>query len=228
MRITLALVVLACVWGPPCVAESPRRWIPGHCLEYGSQADSPEDASGTGNAETRWNEAYLAAFRTIERGEYGFAESRMCQALLEAREFGARDWRFAETLDELGLIAFELRDFELAEQLQGAAIAEMLLSVGPSGEPLREHDTSEHSPIRQDCRSGVRVYTERLGWILERVRGRTTVAELRIRPWRIFEAEYLPLDAELGHRLDWLISRYLLEENLPAAEALAELQREIR
>jgi hypothetical protein len=222
MRIPSVSFMLACLLLLSGVAQSSPRWIPAHCLEYPAHAEG-----NASDAETRWNDAYLRGFRAIERGEHGFAESEMCGALLAAREFGPRDWRFAETLDELGLIAFELRDFELAERLQGAAIAEMLLAVGPQGEPLREHDTSDLSPIRKDCRSGVPVYTERLGWILERTRGRTTVAELQAAPWSIFETAYLPLDAELGRRLDWLISQYLLEENLTAAEALTALQREV-
>ncbi len=221
MRIKLAAFVLGALIGGPYVADSPRRWAPEHCLEY-------RQSPAAGNADERWNDSYQRGFRAIERGEYDVAEAEMCRALFAAREFEARDWRFAETLDELGLIAFQLRDFDLAERVQGAAIAEMLLAAGPQGEPLSDHDGSNGAVIRPDCRSGIRVYTTRLGWIHERVPGRATVAELQSEPWRIFAAGYLPLDANLAHRLDWLVSQYLLQEDLAAAEALTELQREIR
>ena len=217
MRITPAAVILGGLLGGPTLADSPARWAPEHCLEY----HEPDDA------DKSWNDSYQPGFRAIERGEYDVAEQEMCRALLAAREFGPRDWRFAETLDELGLIAFELRDFELAERMQGAAIAEMLLAVGPHGEPLEELGESGHSLIRPDCASGVRVYTTRLGWIHERLPGSTTTDEIRSKPWSIFAAGYIPLDSNLANRLDWLVSQYLLEENLAAAETLAELQREI-
>ena len=81
--------------------------------------------------------------------------------------------------------------------------------------------------MRPDCSSGVRVYTERLGWVFEQLPGNRSVAELQQAPWSVFSAGYLLLDRNLSRRLDWLISRYLLQENLTAAEALTDLQREI-
>lgn len=221
MRILLAAFLLGALVGGPYLADSAPRWAPEHCLEY-------RQAPAVGDADKLWNDSYQRGFRAIERGEYDVAEAEMCRALLAAREFGARDWRFAETLDELGLIAFQLRDFDLAELVQGAAIAEMLLAAGPQGEPLSGHDGLNGAVIRPDCRSGIRVYTTRLGWIHERVLARATVAELQSEPWRIFAAGYLPLDANLARRLNWLVSQYLLQEDLAAAEALTELQREIR
>jgi hypothetical protein len=221
MRITLTAFVLGALLGGPYLADSPQRWAPERCLEY-------RQAPAAGDADKRWNDSYRRGFRAIERGEYDVAESEMCRALFAAREFDARDWRFAETLDELGLIAFQLRDYDFAERVQGAAIAEMLLSAGPQGEPLSDHDGSNDAVIRPDCRSGIRVYTTRLGWIHERVTARATVAELRSEPWRIFAAGYLPLDADLARRLNWLVSQYLLQEDLAAAEALTELQQQMK
>ena len=222
MRITAA-IVLGTLLGGLTLADSPQRWDPGHCLDYRDpQAGAGDDVDGN------WNDAYQQGFRAIERGEYDVAEREMCRALLAAREFGPRDWRFAETLDELGLIAFQLRDFELAERMQGAAIAEMLLAAGPHGEPLEELGKSGRSIIRPDCASGVRAYTTRLGWIHERLPGRMTTDEIRGEPWKIFAAGYIPLDASLAERLDWLVSQYLLEENLVAAETLSALQERLR
>ena len=137
MRIATAALTLTLLLAGISQAESPSRWLPDHCLTH-VDADTP----------ARWNDAYNRGFRAIQAGEYFTAESEMCRALLAAREFDARDWRFAETLDELGLIAFEARNFELAEQMQGAAIAEMLLAVGPAGEPLRGHGETNDSVIR--------------------------------------------------------------------------------
>ncbi len=222
MRFTLAILVLGFLSATPSLGEELPRWTPSHCHEYGDAASTKAET-----AETVWNDAYRDGFRAIERGEYDVAERQMCRALLAARDFGPRDWRFAETLDELGLIAFQLRDFELAERMQGAAIGEMLLAAGPHGEPLAGLEASAHAVIRPDCASGIRVYTERMDWIHERVAGRLTTQAIRDEPWSIFSAGYIPLDAALASRLDWLVSQYLLEENLGAADALAALQDEI-
>lgn len=222
MRSACVLLLLPLVSNGLSLAEVPERWVPEHCLEV------PADVGTTSEAESRWNQSYRRGFRAVERGEYHVAEQEMCRALLAALRFGPRDWRYAETLDELGLIAFTLRDFDLAERVQGAAIAEMLLAVGPHGEPFRDQEASDQAPIRPDCRSGVHVYTTRLGWIHEKTSGRIDMSELESAPWRIFAAGYLPLDIHLAERLDWLVSQYLLEENLPAAEELTDLQRQIR
>ena len=229
MRNTIAALVLAAALVAPCLADSPDRWAPEHCLAYAAAptAEKLRDAL-KGDADKRWNDAYRRGFRAIERGEYDVAEAEMCRALIAARGFDPRDWRFAETLDELGLIAFQLRDYELAERVQGAAIAEMLLAAGPQGDPLRELDPERHPLIRPDCRSGIRAYTTRLGWIHERLRGRTTTDELEGAPWSVFAAGYVPLDDRLARRLDWLVAQYLLQENLAAAEELTGLQQELR
>jgi hypothetical protein len=220
MRIAVIALILGSVFGAVLADEAPMRWIPERCR---SDASVSDDA----NADSRWNEAYRQGLLAIQEGQFLQAESSMCLALRAARRFDPRDWRFSETLDELGLIAFELRDFELAEQVQGAAIAEMLLAVGPHGEPLGDADLSRNKHIREDCRSGVRVYTTRLGWIHEQLRGRISIDTLNEEPWRIFAVGYLPLDVQLAKRLDWLIAQYLLLEDVAAADALAELQHEI-
>lgn len=227
MRFFTIVLVPALLGGGLCFAAAPPRWIPQRCIDAAA-LDRSATRSGEKDADSRWNDAYRRGWRSIEDAAYVEAESAMCRALLAAREFGPRDWRYAETLDELGLIAFQLRDFELAEQVQGAAIAEMLLAVGPHGEPLRDSETSAQSPIRPGCRSGVRAYATRLGWIHERTRGRVAADALAAEPWRIFDAGYLPLDPDLAQRLDWLVSQYLLEENLAAADALSSLQDKIR
>ncbi|MDH3626697.1 MAG: hypothetical protein OEV00_07205 [Acidobacteriota bacterium] len=215
MRISILTLALLSLFGPGAAAGTPQRWAPVHC---GSQPAVDGD----------WNSAYRKALLAIEGGDYHAAEIAMCQALQAARRFDARDWRFAETLDELGRIAFELKDFELAERMEGAAIAEMLLATGPQGEPLRELDETNHAVIREDCRSGIGAYTTRLGWIHERIRGRITTTELEEAPWRVFAVGFVPLDRALAERLDWLVAQYLLQENVAAADGLATLQQELR
>ncbi len=222
MRILIVLVLIGALLGGPTLADPPQRWTPEHCHEYPAMKAPARD-----DAAKHWNDSYRRGFRAIERGEYDVAEREMCGALIAAREFGPRDWRFAETLDELGLIAFQLRDFELAERMQGAAIAEMLLAVGPHGEPQEELGESRRSVIRPDCASGVRAYTDRLGWIYERSPGLTTTEAIRSEPWGIFAVGYIPLDGGLASRLNWLVSQYLLEENLDAADTLTALREEI-
>jgi hypothetical protein len=216
MRISRVPLLLALFLVTLSPAVATERWVPQRCHEL---VGEPPDES--------WNEPYDRGFRAIQREDFQEAEQEMCQALLLAREFEPRDWRFAETLDELGHVAFALRDFLLAEQFQGAAIAEMLLAVGPGGEPFADTKPSDRSPIRSDCRSGIHSYTTRLGWIHNETQGRIAIDKLQDEPWRIFSAGYLPLDRELAERLDWLISRYLLEEDIKAADALRELQRRI-
>lgn len=220
---------MALLLATPAMADPPQRPFPDHCLVHVPGAEGgalPEPLPGD-NADRAWNTSYQEGFRTIAAGDYPTAEREMCRALFAARQFGPRDWRFAETLDELGLIAFQFGEFERAEQMQGAAVAEMLLAVGPSGEPPHRLDTSEGAVMRSDCGSGVRVYTQRLGWVFAQLPGNRSVEKLQQAPWRVFSAGYLPLDADLARRLEWLISQYLLQENLAAVKALTGLQREI-
>ena len=75
--------------------------------------------------------------------------------------------------------------------------------------------------------SSVRTYIGRLGTIHERQYRVPRTDELLEAPYRVFEKGYIPLDAAIARRLDWLISQYLLEEHMRAAEALASLESEI-
>ena len=220
---------LALLLAAPAIADPPRRPFPDHCLAQipGAEAGATPEALPENDADRLWNTSYQEGFRAIEAGDYVSAEGEMCRALFAARQFGPRDWRFAETLDELGLIAFQFGEFERAEQMQGAAVAEMLLAVGPGGELPHRLDASEGAVRRPDCSSSVRVYTQRLGWVFDQLPGNRSVEKLQQAPWRVFSAGYLPLDADLARRLEWLISAYLLQENLAAAETLTGIQREI-
>ena len=148
------------------------------------------------------------------------AERHFCTALELAASFGPRDIRFAETLDELGLVSFLRGDYESAEAMQGAAVAEMLLAMGPPTEDLA--CTAERS-----CRSSVATYMVRLGWIFDR-QGRGGEIDLLMRePHRILERGYVPYDSLLD-RLDGLIAQYLLIEDFAAADRLSSLRAEIR
>ena len=57
--------------------------------------------------------------------------------------------------------------------------------------------------------------------------GLTTTEAIRSEPWGIFAVGYIPLDGGLASRLNWLVSQYLLEENLDAADTLTALREEI-
>lgn len=83
------------------------------------------------------------------------------------------------------------------------------------------------SPARRGRLSSVAIYVGRLNFLYGRLGQDTWVAETERAPYRVLARGYLPLDAALAHRLDRLISRYLLAEDFAAAEWLSELRSEI-
>src|SRR5690242_17648123 len=84
-----------------------------------------------GDAERAWNEHYKAGFEAIEAGDPRTAHDAVCQALADSVGFGARDWRFAETLDELGYADYLLGDVPGSTVAQARAVGEALLALGP-------------------------------------------------------------------------------------------------
>jgi len=199
----LALTALA------ASAGALERPLPRPCDELAAGAHVA-DASAT----VLWNHHYRAGFAAIRDGDLGRAEREMCSALAAARGFAADDWRFAETLDELGLIAYSRGELAAAERLQGAAVAEILLIRGPG--PQAEEEPSCKVP-------SVPLYLERLGIALVELGRRDVLQELEARPYLIFDRGYMPLDAGLVERLDGLISEYLRCEDLAAADHLGDL-----
>ncbi len=199
-----------------------RRWLPDACIlaldvERALQADG-EDRQETD--EARWNRFYRLGIDAIGARDLEQARTGFCQALEAAGSFGPRDIRFAETLDELGLVAYMHEDYAASEAMQGAATAEMLLALGPPADDLA-------GAAEKSCKSSVATYMTRLGWIFERQGRAGEIDALMGQPYLILERGYVPFDQVAG-RLDWLIARYLLAENFTAADRLSSLRDEER
>ncbi len=195
-----------------------RRWLPEVCVltldvERALQGDGEEIAESD---EARWNTLYRRGMTAFGSEDLEAARISFCSALEAAASFGPRDVRFAETLDELGLAAYLGEDYGLSEAMQGAAVAEMLLALGPPAADLAE-------TAAESCKSSVATYMTRLGWIFER-QGRGGEIEILMRePYRILGRGYVPFDSVLG-RLDWLIAQYMLAEDFAAADWLSALR----
>ncbi|MEM8931279.1 MAG: hypothetical protein AAGE94_08890, partial [Acidobacteriota bacterium] len=104
-------------------------------------------------------------------------------------------------------------DFEASESMQGAAASMMLLAAGPP------EDTDLREAARKSCKSSLANYVVRLGWIYDRQGRAEAIEPLIEQPYRLLALGYLP-DAVVLERLDWLISRYLLDEDYAAARTL--------
>jgi hypothetical protein len=171
------------------------------------------------SAEARWNLHYRRGFGSIREQDLEAAERSLCLALDAARAFDARDLRFAETLDELGLVAYLRGDDARAEAMQGAATAEILLALGPPAKDLP-------AEARERCGLTFATYVGRLGLVFERQGRPALLDELRGSPYLVLGMGYVPAEA-LDRRLDWLISRYLLAEDMAAADWLKDLERRL-
>ena len=209
--------------GQPQEIDDPwleRAWLPDACLltleVERALLDGGEDPGESD--EARWNRFYRLGIDAVGGRDLERAGTLFCRALEVAGSFGPRDIRFAETLDELGLVAFLREDYAESEAMQGAAVAEMLLALGPPSEDLCE-------AAKKSCASSVATYMTRLGWIFERQGRPREIDPLMREPYRILGRGYVPFDAA-DHRLEWLIARYLLAEDFAAADWLSSLRDE--
>lgn len=222
LRRLVVLCPLGLAGSLPAPAEPPAAggpvWLPESCVPLVAQGLEEERGDG-GSPEARWNRHYRAGWGAADAQDLDGAERRLCRALDAARGFDARDPRFAETLDELGLVHYLRGDDVLAEAMQGAAVGEMLLALGPPAGDL----TAERADL---CRSSVATYLVRLGWILERQGRPGRVEAFEGAPYLVLGEGYVPTEA-IAHRLDWLISRYLLAEDLAAADWLTRLRERL-
>jgi hypothetical protein len=216
----VASVAPAATYGAVAATEAPGRWLPESCQPRLELAAAAGDVGASEDAETRWNRHYRRGYEAIESGDLETAELSLCQALEAARAYGARDLRFAETLDELGLLNFLRGDDARAEAMQGAAASEILLALGPPADDLIEEE-------RDLCRSSVATYVARLGQVLERQGRAELIAKLERAPYLVLDRGYVPAPA-LEPRLEWLISRYLLAEDMAAADWLTALRERLR
>ena len=201
-------------------ADDLGRDVPEACRQ--TVVPSLESDAPGATADARWNAHYLAALDAFFAEDWEFAERHFCAALVPAKDFGPRDWRFAETLDELGLVSFMNGNLERAEIMQGAAVAEMLLALGPDAAEVESSNTA-----RQGRLSSVPIYLGRLNFLYTRMGKPELAVETEAATHRILTRGYVALDADLARRLDWLISRYLLAEDFATARWLSELQAEI-
>ncbi len=201
-------------------AGGARSWLPEACVlpldVEGILAGGEEVAESD---DARWNRCYRRGMADFGNEDLEAARVSFCLALEAAASFGPRDYRFAETLDELGLVGYLAGDYAFSEAMQGAATAEMLLALGPPAEDLA-------TAAGKSCKSSVATYMTRLGWIFER-QGRGAEIEILVRePFRVLERGYVPLDSVRG-RVDWLIAQYLLAEDFAAADWLSALKDEV-
>jgi len=171
-------------------------------------ANIPDELS-----EASWNRYYSGGQSARIQGDLWSALDQMCLALYQARNFDARDWRFAETLDELGHINYLLEQYNDAELAQGAAVAEMLLTAGPKQ--------------TERMRRNVKLFIERLGLVYEQQGRSELTTQLIAAPQSIFDMGYIPLDQDLARRLDWLASEYLGLEQFDVANELLSLIAEL-
>lgn len=225
-----SIVALLLILAPPTTVQAdPGRgqevsghgyWLPSRCQAMLHVAGAQGELELSDSAEERWNLHYRRGFGRIEERDLEAAERDFCLALDAARVFEPHDLRFAETLDELGLVAYLRGDDAQAEAIQGAATVEILLALGP---PARDQTAEE----RERCGHNLATYLGRLGHVFER-QGRTgSIAELKRAPFLLLGKGYVPARALAG-RLDWLISRYLLAEDMAAADWLRALRERLR
>ncbi|MEL7058751.1 MAG: hypothetical protein AAGN46_01870 [Acidobacteriota bacterium] len=206
-----------CLVMPAAAADefAEPRWLPASCDAALHGLSAAPDA----RSAARWNRDYRAGIEAIGVRDLDRAEALFCRSLQAARSFPAEDLRFAETLDELGLVFYLRADLENAEAMQGAAVTERLLSVGaPRGLEAEVSATS--------CLSSVGVYLKRLGWIAERQGWAEEHASWVAAPYRILAARYIP-DRVVRSRIDGLIATYLLLEDYAAADWLTAWQDEL-
>jgi hypothetical protein len=201
MNPRIALVVLTFVVRPAPAAPTAgvQRTVPPECAATAAALDVKPGA-----AAREWNRQYTLTYESIENGRLDAALDAACTSLALGVKFGARDWRFAETLDELGLIHYQQGDMESSARAQARAVAEVLLAKGPAAPE-------------------VALYAGRLAMPLGRLDRDALAKDVIQSPHRIFATEYVEEDAALAKRLDWLVAEELRLENLAAANELQAL-----
>jgi len=156
-----------------------------------------------------WYAHNIQGWTAIRTGDYTLAQQHLTEALRHAEHFDATDRRLPETLDDLGLVYYQLeKDFN-AEIMQGRAVTELLLTKGTNDPDLQ-------------------VFIERLGYIYQRQGRPSDIDPIKQHPYMIFEMGYAVHDLRLAERLDALIYEYEQSKNTQAIEYLCTLSRSIR
>ncbi len=219
-------VLLAALQAALCVssaaaspaAEANVRWLPPECAAV---LDRPCPTRTTERPRHAGIGLYRRGYAAIEQGDLDGALKSLCEALASARGFDRGDVRWAETFDELGLLGFQRGDLDRAEALQGAPPRRRSCS------PSARRPATFRPPRRIAAALSLRTYLGHLALVYDRQERVAEMRELEGAPYRILGMGYVPAPAILA-RLDWLISRYLLAEDMKAADWLSKLRRRLR
>lgn len=180
------------------------------CLsEIGCQKPNTAPILSVDQHNQAWHVSHQDGWEAINRKNYRLAEKHLLLALQHAEDFESTDRRLAETLDDLGLVYFQLGNDYLAEQMQGRAATELLLTRGPSDPDIA-------------------LFLTRLGYIFNRRGDPQSIEPLKEQPFTIFELSYTSHDEKLAVRLDALIYEYERAGQDQAAEYLSNLVYQIR
>ena len=163
----------------------------------------------TSQRSQQWLEHYRGGWAAIEEQDFLEAETRLRRALAAAQTFKDLDRRYAETLDDLGLVYVKLGNFQMAEKMQGRAVGELMLSAGP-----------------WDRRIGL--FIDRLGSIYQQLGKQDAIEALKEKPYLIFEKDYILPNARLAKRLDGLMADYRIAQNQTAANTVWQYIRQIK
>lgn len=156
-----------------------------------------------------WHINYQDGWEAINHKNYVLAEEHFLLALQHAEAFESTDRRLAVTLDDLGLVYFQLGNDYLAEQMQGRAVTELLLTRGPDDPDIA-------------------VFLTRLDYIFKRQGATQHTERLSKKPFTIFDLSYVAHDADLSARLDALIYEYERAGQGEAVDYLSSLIYQIR
>jgi tetratricopeptide (TPR) repeat protein len=107
------------------------------------------------NQEKLWEEHFGMAGLALKDNDFESARQHLEKARALAVDFPPGDRRLAETLDDLGLVYFSMGKPEQAAQIQGSAVAALLMSSGPDDPDLT-------------------IYMERYGWAVTKAAGNSS------------------------------------------------------
>ena len=91
---------------------------------------TPAETITPHECEQLWHRHYQDAWESIRQKNFATAQGQLLLALQHAEHFEPPDKRLAGTLDDLGLVFYSLNNDGTAEQMQGRAVGELLLSRG--------------------------------------------------------------------------------------------------
>lgn len=108
----------------------------GHLFESSEGDKAPPVVAVTEKDYEAWEVHFKTAQQAVHEKDFELAERELLAAEQLARLFPAGDKRLAETLDDMGLVYFSMGDPAKAMEVQGRAVAALLLSQGPNDPEL--------------------------------------------------------------------------------------------